>query len=346
MDKKMVSSAGLPWETLGFGETDEIAPVMYREEYRNGCWQTGQYMPFHDLSINPRAAALNYGVGAFEGLKAQVTEDGCVTLFRPMDNGIRLSSAAHRLCMPEITPPHFCRVMERLAELNAPSLPPYGKGMLYLRPILFGSGCNMRLLPPDTFTFVAYAFPCGAYFGKPLRILADPKHPRALPNGTGNIKSISNYSADYFVRLEARRQGFDEVLHLDARRGHLPEEIGAANVFFVLSDKTIVTPSLNRPILPGITRGSVIVIARDLGYTVQEHDVPLADLLRETREMFCTGTAIGIAPVGTMHYRKKDFEFHSAKDGSVMHRIRRAYHHILSGVGANEHRWIHPVPLG
>ncbi len=345
-ENSLLSAAQLSWDKLGFGEYGITGWAMYVAHYRDGAWQEAEFTAFSSIQMDPRAAVLNYGVGAFDGLKAQVTPAGRVALFRPLDNAVRLMDAAKRLRMPPFPAPRFCQAVEQVVKRSVEFIPPYGKGALYVRPLLFGSGYNLRLEPPKEFTFLVFSFPCGTYFGKPMRILADPKHPRAMPGGTGNVKSIANYSGDYEGRLLAKERGFDEVLHLDARKCHLPEEVGAANVFFVLRNGTIITPSLERgTILPGITRRSIIALARGLDYEVKEYDEPLATLITETSEIFCTGTAVGVVPVSELEYRNRAYQFHSDQAGSVTQRLRGEFIRTQAGEGVRSGDWLHYVPV-
>ncbi|CAN7000328.1 unnamed protein product [Brassica rapa subsp. trilocularis] len=300
--------ANVKWEELGFGfcRTDN----MYVAKCKHGeSFQEGKIVPYADIQISPCSAVLNYGQGLYEGLKAYRTEDGRIVLFRPDQNALRLQSGANRLCMPYPTVDQFVSAVKQVVLANKKWIPPPGRGTLYIRPILFGSGPILGSLPVPEYTFTVFACPVGRYHkdNAGLNLKIEDKFRRAFPSGTGGVKSITNYSPVWITLAEAKAKGFSDVLFLDAATGKNVEELFASNVFIVKGN-VVSTPEISGTILPGVTRKSVIELTRDFGYKVEERVVPVEDLL-DAEEVFCTGTAAIVTTIASVTFKEKKTEF-------------------------------------
>ena len=282
---------------------------------------------FQPLSLSPAACVLNYGQGLFEGMKARRTPDGRITLFRPEMNARRAAEGAKRLVMPEISESMFIEAVKKVAEENKRWVPPHGKGELYLRPILFGSSARLGVSPAEEYMFVVFAVPVGPYFKggmTPISLRVSQNHHRAAPGGSGGVKAIGNYAPGMMPSKRAKSEGYSEIIYLDAVEHNYVEEVGAAN-FFCVKDGTIYTPELTGTILPGITRLSIIELARSMGLTVVEEKVSIEFALG-CDEAFCAGTAAVISPIGSIQHGEVEEDFGGVGD------ITLALYERLTGI--------------
>ncbi|KAF7843073.1 branched-chain-amino-acid aminotransferase 6-like [Senna tora] len=299
----------MDWEKIGYDviSTDEMYIMKSCED---GRFCEGCLIPYGPILVNPNSAVLNYGQGLFEGMKAYRRKDGGIQIFRPQENALRMQMGAERLllCAPSLQ--QYVDAIKQVVAANKRWVPPYGKGSLYLRPLLFGSGGVMGLAPAPQTTFLVYTNPIGnKYKGHSgdLNLFIEPNFARAYPGGTGGIKNISNYSPVFQVAKEAKAKGFSDVLFLDAVEHKYIEEVSSCNAF-ILKGNVISTPPASGTILPGITRKSIIQVARDLGYQVEERRVSVEEALNAD-EVFCTGTAVGVSPVHSITYQNKKADF-------------------------------------
>tara|TARA_A100001234_G_scaffold56999_1_gene48894 strand:- start:2685 stop:3635 length:951 start_codon:yes stop_codon:yes gene_type:complete len=290
-------------------------------------WSEGSMVDFQPLSLSPAACVLNYGQGLFEGMKARRTPDGRITLFRPEMNARRAAEGAKRLVMPEISESMFIEAVKKVAEENKRWVPPHGKGELYLRPILFGSSARLGVSPAEEYMFVVFAVPVGPYFKggmTPISLRVSQNHHRAAPGGSGGVKAIGNYAPGMMPSKRAKSEGYSEIIYLDAVEHNYVEEVGAAN-FFCVKDGTIYTPELTGTILPGITRLSIIELARSMGLTVVEEKVSI-DFALSCDEAFCAGTAAVISPIGSIQHGEFEEDFGGVGD------ITLALYERLTGI--------------
>lgn len=293
------------WDNLGFGLNP--ADYMYTMKCSEGeNFTQGRLSRYGNIELSPAAGVLNYGQGLFEGTKAFRGENGQLCLFRPEQNAIRMQIGAARMCMPAPSTEQFVDAVKEIALANHRWIPPTGKGSLYIRPLLIGSGPVLGLAPAPEYTFLIYASPVGNYFKEgmaPLNLYIEDEYHRASRGGAGFVKTITNYSPVLKAQAKAKCRGFSDVLYLDSCDKTYIEEASSCNIFIV-KDNVISTPAPAGTILEGITRKSIIEIARDLGYQVDERGVRV-DELDDADEVFCTGTAVGVAAVGSITYRDK-----------------------------------------
>ncbi|XP_062120122.1 branched-chain-amino-acid aminotransferase 2, chloroplastic-like [Humulus lupulus] len=330
--------ADVDWDSIGFG----VVPTDYM--YVMKCskdqnFERGKLNPYGNIELSPAAGVLNYGQGLYEGTKAQRTKDGRVLLFRPDQNGIRMREGAQRFCMPAPSITQFLDSVKETALANKRWIPPPGKGSLYIRPMLMGSGPILGLAPAPEYTFLVYASPVRNYFKEgiaALNLYVEEEYDRASPGGAGGIKSITNYAPVLKAITRAKNRGFSDVLYLDSVNKKYLEEVSSCNIFIVKGN-VISTPSTAGTILPGVTRKSIIEIARDYGYKVEERGV-MVDELSEADEVFCTGTAVGVVPVGTITYKGQRMEFRVG-DESTCSRLYSTLVGIQSGIIEDKKGW-------
>ena len=347
--KSMVDPKQIDWNALSFS----LIPTAYM--YVTHCqtgetWQPGKLEPFGNISISPAACVLNYGQGLFEGLKAYYTEAGKVVLFRPKENAARMAEGCRRLCIPPIPEEIFMAGVTEVTKANKDYVPPYrqdstAQGALYLRPVIWGSGPILGVAPAPEYTFLVFASPVGPYFKagfQPIKLKISKGYHRAAPGGVGGVKAIGNYSCGMLPASLAKAEGYSEVLYLDAKENRYVEEVGAAN-FFCLQGDTLLTPELDGTILPGITRRSVIKLARErFGLKVEERKVKLEEVL-EADEAFASGTAAVISPIGSIHYGEQDYTFNNGHVGAFTEKIYQALTAIQFVRDADPYDWVYPV---
>lgn len=305
------------WDSFGFSlngvKTDAmwlnvVEVVDDDEDGAGAAWSSspGQCLTeMGNLELPPTATVLNYGQALFEGTKAFRRANGEVVLFRPDRNAARMAEGAARLLLPPVPTETFVRAADEVVRSNARWVPPFGKGALYLRPLLMGTANDLGVKPSREATFCVYSSPVGNYFKgglKTIRLCAVSGFGRAAAGGVGNVKASGNYAPAFAVQREVRRRGYDEVLCLDAATGRTIEEAGASNFFAVYPDGTVVTPSLRAgTILPGVTRASVMELAeKECGCRVVEKDDLSISDLRGACEAFCCGTGASVTPVGSV----------------------------------------------
>ena len=262
------------------------------------------------IELDPSCTVLNYGQALFEGMKAFRRADGSIALFRPERNAMRMKNGAERLLMPPVPIDTFVTAADEVVRANAKWVPPLGKGALYLRPLLFGSGVGLGVAPSSECTFCIYCSPVGNYFKaglKAINLQAVKGYSRAAPGGSGGVKASGNYAPAFLVQREVRQRGYDEALFLDAANDEAIEEAGASNFFAVFPNNTIVTPSLSdETILPGVTRASILELAtNECNCDVLEGRLTIDDL-RGATEAFCCGTGASITPVGSVSVTTKE----------------------------------------
>jgi len=337
----MEPAKDIDWDALTFSFTP--TDIMYVAKTKVGePWPAGKLQPYGDIPMSPAAGVLNYGQGIFEGLKAQRTDTGDIVLFRNNKNAARFAAGAARLGMPPVSEEHFKKVVQDIVEANAKFVPPAGRGSLYIRPVLFGHGAILGVSPAPEVTFMVYACPVGPYFKDgitPIHLKVSDEFHRVCAGGTGNVKAIANYAPGMIPSKNAKQEGFSEVIYLDAREHRYVEEVGAAN-FFCVKDGVIYTPVLSSgTILPGVTRDSTIQIARDLGYKVEECKVDI-EFAFTADEVFCSGTAAIISPVGKITHGDREGVFANNEVGVVTKKLYETLTGIQLGRLPDKHGWV------
>jgi branched-chain amino acid aminotransferase len=325
--------------TFTFTETRS----MYVTKCKQGDdWNTGELFPYGNISISPASTVLNYGQGLFEGMKAYRTNDGRILLFRPEKNAERAAKGCLRLSMPEIPKNIFMEAVKKVVNDNSDYIPPTEKGALYIRPIIFGSAEGLGVAPSTEYTFMVYCSPVGPYFKgglSPIKLIVSTDYHRAPLKGTGGVKAIGNYVPGMLPSGNAKKKGFAEIIYLDAAEEKYVEEVGAAN-FFAIIDGKIITPKLTGSILPGITRDSVMHIAKEkLGMDIEERRISIDEVMKAD-EVFCAGTAAIISPIGSITYDGKEYIFSNGDVGNVTRKLYDILTGMQFGTDSDPFNWI------
>ncbi|XP_016494470.2 branched-chain-amino-acid aminotransferase 2, chloroplastic [Nicotiana tabacum] len=332
-------SEEIDWDNLGF----KVIPTDYMfiaKSCLDGIFEPGQLNPFGNIQLSPAAGILNYGQGLIEGTKAYRREDGRIYLFRPQDSAIRMQIGAERLCMPFPSVDQFVDAVKQTALANKRWIPPAGKGSLYLRPLLMGSGAVLGVAPAPEYTFLVYSCPVGNYFKDgtgALSLYVEEEFHRSALGGAGGIKSITNYAPVMKAMRNAKGKGFTDVLYLDSVNNKYIEEASSSNIFLV-KGKVISTPKANGTILEGVTKRSVIDIAHDLGYQVEERAIEAEELITAD-EVFCTGTALGVAVVENITYKGKKIEYKISSE-MISQQLNSRLVGIQRGTIEDKRNWI------
>jgi len=332
------------WNTLTFSftETDYI----YRADgdtRREPVWTPGRIEPYGPIALSPAAAVLSYGVGIFEGLKAFRREDGEVQIFRPGAHAARFQRSAERLSMAPFPVDLFLSALDRLVDANRRFVPPHGLGSFYIRPMQHAVEVKLGFGACRELAVTMYGSPVGAVGSTTGSIrLQAVERARVAPGGTGAAKAIGNYAGGVHVAGPARKQGFDDVLYLDASTLTYVTETSGANLFVVNRAGQLITPPLDDQILAGVTRDSALTIAREeLGLDVQERPISIDELMAEAREAFCTGTAWTLRSVDEIAFRDRSVRLPE-------HEVRARLWEIIGGIqaGRREDRrgWTRLVP--
>jgi branched-chain amino acid aminotransferase len=333
----------------GFGRvfTDHMVTIRYTE---GKGWHDAKVEPRAPIPMDPAAAVLHYAQEIFEGLKAYRAADGGATLFRPEENARRFQKSAERLAMPILPEALFLEALDRLISIDRNWLPD-GAGSLYLRPFMFASEAFLGVKPSSEYLFIVIASSVGAYFktdADAVSVWVSQDYTRAAPGGTGAAKCGGNYAASLLAQAEATRHGCDQVVFLDAVERQWVEELGGMNVFFVLDDGSMITPPLGGTILPGITRASVIALAKDMEIAVREEPYSLNQWRADAssgriRETFACGTAAVLTPIGKVRTREGAFTIGTGGSGTLTAELRTALVDIQRGRAADPHGWVHKV---
>ena len=300
---RAVAETKLP-SPIGFGKP--VSPVMAQCRYLDGRWQEAALVAYGPLSMMPTCKALHYGQEIFEGMKAYYVDKKGPLLFRPCDNMARFNRSASRMAMPEVPEDVFMDCVEGVVRHSIPLIPTATGESLYIRPFMFATEESLGIAPPEEFSFLVVAAPCGSYFGgKPLRIWIERHRSRAAPGGVGAAKTGGNYAAALKSTVEAHGKGFDQVLWLDATTHTKIEELSGMN-FFCVVDASLWTPALTDTILEGITRQAIIDIAKNRGLDVREETIGIDRLLElvgqgRCTEAFSCGTAVTVSPIASLH---------------------------------------------
>ncbi len=330
---------------LGFGKyfTDHMFVMTYDQ---GQGWHNARIVPYADFTLDPAAMVLHYGQAIFEGLKAYRDSDDRVRLFRPLDNLKRMNRSAVRMCMPEIDPGAVLETLKELVRLDAAWVPRAGGASLYIRPTMVATEAGLGVRPAARYLFFIILSPVGAYYPEgfsPVKIFVSDKYVRAVRGGVGEVKTAGNYAASIMAAMEAREHGYTQVLWLDAVERKYIEEIGTSNIFFRFADE-LVTPPLSGSILPGITRDSVIKMADDWGIRVSQRPISIDEVIAANdsgslKEIFATGTAAVISPVGALSYRGNEYVINGGSTGDLAVRLFDELQGIQYGIRPDPHGW-------
>ncbi|NMD38150.1 MAG: branched-chain amino acid aminotransferase, partial [Christensenellaceae bacterium] len=324
--------------------TDHMFVVDYSVEKG---WHDAKVMPYGKFEIDPSAMVLHYGQEIFEGMKCYRTENNEFNLFRPLDNFNRLNKSAERICMANI-PVELCMDgLIALLSLDKEWTPHTPGTSLYIRPTMIATDPFLGVKASQTYKFYIILSPVGAYYAEglaPVEIFVEDEYVRAVRGGIGTAKTGGNYAASILAGAYASKKGFAQVMWLDGVEQKYVDEVGSMNMMFVYGD-TVVTPALNGSILPGITRDSILKIAKDLGYSVEEKSIAIDDVIKDAEsgkltEAFGTGTAAVISPVSGLHYKNKTTKIGDGTIGKVSQQLYDTLTGIQYGKVEDKFNWI------
>ncbi len=313
------------FENLGFGEV--FSDNMFSMEYKNDEWASPQIVPFGKIEILPSLCSLHYGQVVFEGLKAFHTKNG-INIFRPEKYHERMNKSCQRLCIPEIDCETFIEGLTELLKLDRNWVPKKRGYSLYIRPFIFATDNFLGVKISKTYRFMIITSPVGAYYKEgfnPLRLMTSGKYARAVKGGLGDAKTPANYAASLLPAEEAKKKGFSQVLWLDGIEKKYIEESGAMNVFFLI-DEELVTPSLESSILEGVTRSTVIHLAKEWGIGVHERKISIDEVFSASnegrlKEVFGTGTAAVISPIAEIRHNDALIIINDGKTGAFSQKL-------------------------
>ncbi|KID29528.1 branched-chain amino acid aminotransferase [Prauserella rugosa] len=336
----------------GFGVhfTDHMVTVKWNAEQG---WHDAEVRAYEPLTFDPASQILHYGQSIFEGLKAYRQPDGTIGAFRPEANAQRFRDSARRLAMPELPDELFLGSIAELVDIDERWVPTRQGDALYLRPFMIATGEGLGVNSPSSeYLYLLIASPAGSYFSggvKPVTVWLSTEYVRAAPGGTGEAKCGGNYAAAFVAQAQAVEKGCDQVVWLDAAERRWVEEMGGMNLFFVFgsgADATVVTPELSGSLLPGVTRKSLLQLARDHGYKVEERRISTeewesAATSGELTEVFACGTAAVITPVGHVKHNDGEFAIGGGEPGPITMELREHLVGIQEGTRGDDHGWLH-----
>jgi branched-chain amino acid aminotransferase len=337
---------------LEFGKT--FSPNWFVSEYRGGIWENARVEALHKISLHPAAIVIHYGQSIFEGMKAYRWANGKIALFRPRENARRFARSAARLAMPQVEPEFFIEAVKALVRTDAAWIP-REPGTLYIRPAMMGTEAGIGVHASREFLFFVLGLPSGAYFKETgpsgvgtISVYVAETTSRAAPGGTGNVKASANYAISLQTIEEGQKHGCSQVLFLDSGGKRHVEELGGMNVFFV-EGTTLYTPPLGDTILPGVTRDSVIQVARDLGLAVVEAPIQIdeaADKIQsgQMAEIIACGTAAVVSGIKELVFETgRRVLIGSGGAGEVTRKLNAHLQGIQFGRVADRHNWVEIV---
>lgn len=326
-----------PGEKLGFGKifTDHMFIMNYTE---GQGWHDARIVPFQNISLSPAAMVYHYGQEMFEGLKAYKNPDGQVYLFRPDMNAKRTNNTNDRLVIPQLPVEDFVQAVSAVVDVDRDWIPTDPGTSLYIRPFIIATDEFLGVAPSKTYLFMVILSPSGAYYESglaPVGIWIEDEYVRAVRGGIGFAKTGGNYAASLIAQQKAHDAGFSQVLWLDGVERKYIEEVGAMNIFFKIAGK-VVTPALSGSILPGITRDSTIQLCKEWGYEVEERKISAEELLQAQKdgtleEVFGTGTAAVISPVGKLRFRDEVMTIADGQTGPLSLKLYETITGIQTG---------------
>lgn len=334
-----------PQGALGFGKY--FSDHMFIMEYADGEWKNARIQPYQELHLQPSASVLHYAQGIFEGAKAFKDKSGKIRLFRLNDNLDRMNDSAERLCMPKFDKKFVYEAIKQLILVDEDWIPTDEGTALYIRPTMIATEPALGVHASKTYLMYVIVGPVGAYYAHglaPVKLLVEEHYVRAAKGGTGGNKVIGNYAASMKAGEEAQAKGYDQAMWLDAKYHRYVEEVGAMNIFFVI-DGVVYTPALRGSILPGITRRSAIAILKSHGYKVRECNVDIRKVAAAAQsgalnEIFGTGTAAVISPVGAFGYKGRDYIVNGGNMGEISKMLYNELTGIQTGKIPDKNGWV------
>lgn len=334
------------FDNIKFGRV--FSDHQFIAEYNGNEWVNLRVEPYGPISMSPAISALHYGQSIFEGMKAYKDPNGNALLFRPLDNWRRLNASARRMGMVELPQDVFMEGLTRLMELDKNWIPTKEGSALYIRPFLFATDDFIGVRPSDNYSFIIFSCPVNAYYTQPLRVMTSDQYIRAAEGGVGATKCAGNYGSVMLPTREAQEKGFNQVLWLDAAHREFIEETGTTNLFVRIND-TLLTPSLQKgTILAGITRDSIIQLAKHRGWDLVERDISIHELLSahqngSLKEVFASGTAATVAPIATISHNGQEMNLSDSSNWEYFNDLSQTIEAIKTGTHEDLFGWVHKI---
>jgi branched-chain amino acid aminotransferase len=338
------SLSKVDFNNLPFGKT--FSDHMFVADYIDGHWTNMEIRPVAPIPTHPGNMAWHYGQEIFEGMKATRDAEGTPLLYRPEKHAKRINYSARRMAMPEIPEDLFIQAVNTIVYMEKAWIPPQPGSALYIRPFMYATDETIGVKASDTYRFIIFVMPVGPYYSQPVKLLAQDIYVRAVVGGVGDAKTAGNYAASLLPATMARKEGYDQVMWLDAIHKKYIQEIGTMNIFFVIGDE-VVTPNLDGAILDGITRDSVITLLKDWGVRVSERPITIDEVVEAFKagklvEAFGTGTAAVIAPVAKIKYKDTVMELDQNID-KISTKVYNTVNGIRNRTIEDKFGWIVPA---
>lgn len=320
---------------------------MFVADYEDGEWKDLRITPYQNISISPANTTLHYAITVFEGLKAYRNPEGEVVIFRPEANAKRLNVSAERMCIPEVPEALFMEALTALIQLDSSWVPSSPDTALYIRPFVFGTDEYIGIRPSENFRFMIITCPVGSYYTEPVSVKIETEFSRAFEGGTGFAKAGGNYGASLYPARLAQKKGFHQLIWTDSKNHEYIEESGTMNVMFIIGD-TLLTAPTSGTILNGITRNSVLTIAKEWGMKVEERRISVKEIVQAAKdgslqEAFGVGTAATIAPIGKIGFEDDVYELNDPAEREFSVKILKELNDIRTGVIEDRHGWTYKV---
>ncbi|MCB0488553.1 MAG: branched-chain amino acid aminotransferase [Cyclobacteriaceae bacterium] len=333
------------FEKIPFGKV--YSDHMFMADYKEGQWQNLRIVPYGYMPMSPATPALHYGQSIFEGLKAYKNESGEALVFRPLANWKRMNVSAERMCMPTVPEELFMDGMNTLIDLDRQWIPSTDGSSLYIRPFMFSADEYIGIKPSDNFTFMIITCPVGAYYSTPVKVRIEQHYTRAAEGGTGFAKAGGNYGGALYPAKLAQQDGYHQLIWTDGKEHKYVEESGTMNVMFVIDD-TLVTPALGDSILRGITRDSVLSLARHWGIKVEERRISVDELVDglkngRVKEAFGAGTAATIAHIELIGHNGEDYYLPPIEKREFSNKVFRELDLMKRGLSPDPFDWVYKV---
>ena len=330
------------WENLPFGRL--FSDHMFCMDFNDGSWSDPKIIPYGDIKLSPANSALHYGQSCFEGMKAHRNIKGEVVLFRPYENAKRFNSSNIRMCIPEINENIFVNSILELIAIDKKWVPENLEHSLYIRPFIFATDPYVGIKPSDSYRFMIFTCPVGAYYTDPVSVKVETHYSRAVQGGTGFAKAAGNYAAALYPAMLAAKEGFRQLIWTDSNEHKYIEEAGTMNVMFVIND-ILITPFTGDTILNGITRKSVVEIAKDWGIEVQERKIEVNEIFEALKngtltEAFGAGTAATIAPISSIAINGDNYKIPESKDHHFHSKVLKYLSEYKIGKHPDKFNWI------
>lgn len=331
------------WDNLPFGKV--FSDHMLIMDYKDGEWQSPEIVPFGPISIHPATSALHYGQAIFEGIKANKSEAGDVLIFRPDMNAKRFQESCERMSMPIIPENLFVECVRKLVELDREWIPNKPGYSLYIRPFMFSTDEFVGIRPSEHYKFMIFSSPVGAYYNEPVNVLIEEHYTRAAEGGVGRAKAAGNYGASLYPAKQGQLKGYHQLLWTDAKTHEFVEESGTMNIVFVIDGKIITPSEESDTILRGITKRSVLEVAQQWGYEIEERKISVKEVIESIKNGLCTeafgaGTAATIAHIHKIGFRGEDFVLPAIESRTFSLKMSNYLSDLKSGVVEDEWGWL------